>query len=99
MSESSVRGLIARALSAQTTCDGEPHPSELHYRQTDAVLAVLADLPYEVVERAARALFEDPISSGSYTWAEMAQGDESRAELWRDDARRILKAVFGGEQA
>lgn len=40
-----IRDLIARALSAQTTCDGAPHPSELHYRQADAVLAVLADPP------------------------------------------------------
>ena len=71
---------------------------ELYLADADAVLAVLADPPVEVVERAARALFEDPISSGSYTWAEMVQEDESRAELWRDDACRILKAVFGGEQ-
>ena len=69
------------------------------HNQADAVLAVLADPPVEVVERAARALFEDPISSGSYTWAEMVQEDESRAELWRDDACRILKAAFGGEQS
>ena len=33
---------IARVLSTQTTCDGQPHPSELHYRQADAVLAYLA---------------------------------------------------------
>ena len=70
-----------------------------YQNNADAVLAVLADPPVEVVERAARALFEDPISSGSYTWAEMVQEDESRAELWRDDACRILKAAFGGEQA
>lgn len=38
---SELRDAIARALSTQTTCDGEPYPSELHYRQSDAVLAVL----------------------------------------------------------
>lgn len=38
---SDLRDKIARALAAQTTCDGGPHPSELHFRQADAVLAVL----------------------------------------------------------
>ena len=36
-----LRDKIARALSTQTTCNGEPFPSELHFRQADAVLAVL----------------------------------------------------------
>lgn len=36
-----LRDKIARALSAQTICDGGPRPSELHFRQADAVLAVI----------------------------------------------------------
>lgn len=36
-----LRDKIARALSTQTICDGEPFPTELHFRQADAVLAVL----------------------------------------------------------
>lgn len=35
------RDEIAASLSTQTTCDGEPFPSELHYRQADAVLALI----------------------------------------------------------
>lgn len=36
-----LRDKIARALATQTTCDGLAHPSELHFRQADAVLAVI----------------------------------------------------------
>ena len=39
------------------------------------------------VERAARALFEDPHMSADYTWAELVEDDPTRAELWRIDAR------------
>ena len=45
------------------------------------------------VEAAARALFHDPLASDDYTWEEMVAEDNSRAELWRDDARRVLAAT------
>ena len=51
MTDNTLRTAIARALSEQTTCDGEAYPSEVHYRQAEAVLAVLRDLPDDVIER------------------------------------------------
>jgi hypothetical protein len=45
------------------------------------------------VEAAARELFHDPLSLGDYTWEEMVVEDKSRADLWRDDARRVLAAA------
>ena len=36
--------MIAEVLSAQTTCDGEPWPSELHRRQARAVLALFGEV-------------------------------------------------------
>lgn len=47
------------------------------------------------VERAARALFEDPHMSADYTWAELVEDDPTRAEIWRIDARRTLTAAAG----
>lgn len=47
----------------------------------------------EQVERAARALFEDPNVPAEYTWEEMVAEDPSRADIWRDDARRVLTAA------
>lgn len=35
---------IAEVLSAQTTCDGEPWPSELHRRQARAVRALFGEV-------------------------------------------------------
>lgn len=48
----------------------------------------------EQIEAAARAMFEHPDEPGSYTWAEMAVADPSRADIWREDARRIVNAAF-----
>ncbi len=47
----------------------------------------------EQIERAARALFEDPNVPAEYTWEEMVAEDPSRADIWRDDARRVLTAA------
>lgn len=44
------------------------------------------------VEAAARAIFED--GTGDYTWAEMVSEDPKRADIWRDDARRVLIAAL-----
>lgn len=53
----------------------------------------MSDLQVARVEAAARALFHDPLASDDYTWEEMVAEDNSRAELWRDDARRVLAAA------
>lgn len=53
----------------------------------------------EQIERAARALFEDPHMSADYTWAEMVEDDPTRAEIWRIDARRALTAAGVAPQA
>ena len=53
----------------------------------------MTDLNDARVEAAARALFHDPLASDDYTWEEMVAEDNSRAELWRDDARRVLAAA------
>lgn len=45
-----------------------------------------------MVERAARTMFED--GSGDYSWDQMVDEDESRATIWRDDARAILTAAL-----
>ncbi|WP_022886385.1 hypothetical protein [Glaciibacter superstes] len=51
----------------------------------------------DMVERAARVMFEPPsISDGEYTWDEMVREDPSRADMWRGDARAALAAALGG---
>ena len=51
----------------------------------------------DVIERAARAMFEDPTVPAEYTWAQMVEEDPSRADIWRSDARRVLVAAIGEE--
>lgn len=73
---------------------------------TEAVLAALASfhrteshpVTNDDVEVAARAMFEepgavDPTSPEYMTWAEVVATDHSRADIWREDARRVLEAV------
>jgi hypothetical protein len=54
----------------------------------------------EMVERAARALFEepghDPESPDYTTWADVVAETPERAAIWRDDARRVMVAALGG---
>lgn len=52
----------------------------------------------EQIEAAAREMFEDPLATGDYTWAEMVAEDPSRADLWRADARRVLTAAIRSQQ-
>lgn len=47
------------------------------------------------VEAAAQALFEPDGPGGDYTWAEMVVEDPSRADIWREDARKVLRAAGG----
>lgn len=47
----------------------------------------------ERVEAAARVSFEPDGPGGQYTWAEMVTEDPSRADIWREDARKILDAA------
>lgn len=48
----------------------------------------------EQIEAAARAMWDHPDAGDEYTWAEMVTGDPSRAELWREDARRVVEAAL-----
>ena len=51
----------------------------------------------DMVERAARVMFEPPsVGDGEYTWDEMVREDPSRADMWRGDARAALAAALGG---
>ncbi|WP_282824144.1 hypothetical protein [Gulosibacter sediminis] len=60
---------------------------------TDAVLAVLADLPAGMLDRATAALVEwDGVD------AAVASGTVTQ-DGYRNGARRALEAAFGGEQA
>lgn len=53
----------------------------------------------EAVERAARAMFDDPnVAGAGYTWAEMVVEDPTRADIWRKDARRVLEAALDAEE-
>ncbi len=61
-----------------------------------ALLGLLSD---ENVEKAARATFEMDALPGDYTWAEMVAEDPSRADIWREDARKVLQAVLGKESS
>lgn len=105
MSEStSLREAIARAIYES---EGYPHPSP-YLNQADAVLAVLADLPADVIERATNAVHAsllDECGAGSsllYCAPEAdsdgfleVQGAVDLPHLVRD----LLRAAFGGEQA
>lgn len=77
----------------------------------DQVLLAMVHVPRAVtdaeVEVAARAMFEEPGAVSPYApdyveWAEVAATDQTRAAIWREDARRVLEAVeaarkVGGE--
>ena len=51
------------------------------------------------VEAAARALFEepghDPESPDFMSWDDVVAEDRERADIWREDARRVLRAAGG----
>lgn len=86
--------------------------SGLRGKVTEAVLAALANFRVTEfhpvtnadVEVAAQAMFEepgavDPASPDYMTWAEVAATDQSRADIWREDARRVLEAVAAARKA
>jgi hypothetical protein len=81
--------LRAQADRIEATADPEPSPHPV----TEAD-----------VEVAARAMFEepgavDPASPDYMTWAEVTATDATRAEIWREDARRVLEAVEAARKA
>lgn len=83
-----MREAIARAIYES---EGHPHPSP-YLNQADAVLAVLADPPADVLDRATAALAEwDGVD------AAVASGTVTQ-DGYRNGARRALEAAFGGEQ-
>lgn len=46
------------------------------------------------IDAAAKAMFEDPSVVGDYTWEQMVEDDPTRADVWREDARRIVGAYL-----
>lgn len=46
----------------------------------------------EMVEAAARAMFNT--GTGDYSWEQMVHEDQSRADIWREDARVVLVAAL-----
>ena len=57
-----------------------------------------------MVEAAARSLFnggqpdeDDTTDPDQLSWSSMAEDDKSRADLYRDDARRILADALGAQ--
>ena len=89
MSESSVRDLIARALRESFMPEIQGEVGAGWYRHADAVLAVLADLPDDVIEDAARGYMEIGFSCPC----------ESCLDMSREHVQGVFKAAFGGEQA
>lgn len=103
MEMTDIRELIARALSAQTTCDGAPHPSELHYRQADAVLAVLAEYEAKVRAETLRAA-RDEINrtrnvASLMTLADKFGGYYQGQRVGLEIAEGIVSRIERGEQA
>lgn len=47
----------------------------------------------EMVEAAARAMFEVP-GTGDWTWDDVLREEPGRADVWRDDARSVLRAAL-----
>ena len=48
----------------------------------------------EMVERAARQMFESGLGEGDCTWGELIREDPSRAAIWRADARAAIDAAL-----
>lgn len=91
---------IARKALVKTQREGLPRPRQAAQVIADIRAAGLlgGDPTEEQIERAARALFEDPNVTAEYTWAEMVTEDPSRADIWREDARRVLAAAGAAPQ-
>jgi hypothetical protein len=78
-----------------------PHLVDEFRARADAVLAVLADLPDDVIEQAAIELFRDSwgdrpsaVKAGvRWNWLH----DEEQ-QYWRSKVGLVFAAVFGGEQ-
>lgn len=67
-------------------------------RELETEVEQLRAIDAAMVERAARALFEDPSVDGDYTWDDLLREDgPERADLWRADAARIITAALQPE--
>lgn len=63
---------------------------------------VQVEVTDEMVERAARLMFEPPslgpVGDSGYTWTQMVHEDPSRADMWRQDARAALSDALASQQ-
>lgn len=64
----------------------------------DAVLAVLRDLPDDVIERAARELFLEDANVAYEEWPEWDSPENIGKPIYIENARAAFRAAFGGEQ-
>ena len=95
MVDNTLRTAIAQAIRG---ADPAPIGDGIQYEAmvfpleaADAVLAVLADLPDDVIERAARWMYDEYTALMPDAW----ERDEFGREEWRVDARNVLRAALG----
>lgn len=102
MHKTTVRDLIARAayggIEAYYSQPNDGMQESEHDLVADAVLAVLADLPADVIERAARALFLEDANVSYVEWPEWDSAENLGKQLYIENAAAAFAAVFGGEQ-
>jgi hypothetical protein len=97
--KSDIEGLQDFAVEWSVLATQSPSIAKSRYREADAVLAVLADPPSDVIEAGARALAELEPGEAWPSNYELGGGptgtrdDEYRSEML-DQARMVLQAVF-----
>lgn len=106
-----LRDLIARALHRQATDDGEVHVLwggvSQHEEEVaewlpfaDAVLAVLADLPDDVIEQAAKGIDPDAFTMTRDEYRSLYGAFPAGARMTaKGEVKAAFRAAFGGEQA
>lgn len=99
----SLRERIARVMFeayGDTTSPGwdaeYPSMKKIYFDQADAVLAVLANLPESVIERAARGFYEPTVITGVQpSWDRLREVSPEIAINYRRGMRAAFRAAFG----
>lgn len=113
MTDNSLRNAIARAMYEHVNRESEPEDvtpwevlnrawKQAYLAQADAVLAVLADLPESVIERAARYTLSQGYGCGDcfeHVYDPCYDTCNRCAALGREFAGALFRAAFGGEQS
>lgn len=71
-----------------------PHLVDEFRARADAVLAILAELPESVIERAAAQIYYWDVNPTTQDWESRPSGGQ---EDYREGARAAFRAAFGGE--